>query len=388
MSKYYTLVSEADAVHMIIVETEKRLKQLDLQWENKEWSGALMQQLAGEDYFTWSFEKVAYAVKKRAKSRTAEMMNEYVLSLKHLPHVKDSFEYAVLFQQTEVLQLLLERHQDNEDLKEWISVYRLLLQCLRGQLTHKEVVTEARHLDVGVKEPMLKLRLRLLAAHSYEQLWQFDEALFLLENSISSFHCLEPCYMKSVLASRALLSIGNSFLYGEGDIERAAVNYLGIVENESTPDTMKADVNHGLGLVMMCKKDSVMCAHYFQEAIFYAKETGKHAYRECLEHEYYPFARNILGEQFDLSGVVHEEQIHQHIVRGEYEKAIRMIEELEQARKSSIPLVWYKGMATGKKEFLWSALEQFEAGNGVFLASLIRRELENPCTDLGSGGGK
>ncbi|WZY00399.1 AimR family lysis-lysogeny pheromone receptor [Bacillus sp. FSL W7-1360] len=375
MAIEYAGLFGGDTLRRITKETEERLKQMNLWGNGKEWTPALMRQLAREEVNAFSFEQVAYSTKKMAKPRMIELMNEYTLSLHSLPHVKDSFEYAAVFQQRDILHQLIERYQDDERLTEWIDVHRLVLLVLEDQFTYEEIIDEARNLDVNVKEPVLKTRLKILVTNAYAKLGKFEKMFLLLQGLVDELSEFEAGYTKSVLASRALLLVGNYYLYGKGDVDNAEKNYLAVTVNESTPEAVKVAPNHGLGLIMMCKGDRKQCSYYFGEAMRIAKETGQHLYKECLEREYYPAARNTLGETFDLLGVVPEEIAHQHIVRGDCENALELIKELESLGRESPHLMWYKGKATKNKEFLRSAMEQFENGRGVFLAHIIRKEL-------------
>ncbi|WZX99635.1 AimR family lysis-lysogeny pheromone receptor [Bacillus sp. FSL W7-1360] len=374
MAIEYAGLFGGDTLRRITKETEERLKQMNLWGNGKEWTPALMRQLAREEVNAFSFEQVAYSVKKMAKPRMIELMNEYTLSLHSLPHVKDSFEYAAVFQQRDILHQLIERYQDDERLTEWIDVHRLVLLVLEDQFTYEEIIDEARNLDVSVKESVLKVRLKILVTNAYAQLGKFEKMFLLLQGLVDDFGEIETSYTKSSLASRTLLLVGNYYLYGKGDVDNAENNYLAVTVNEATPEAAKVAPNHGLGLIMMCKGDRKQCSYYFGEAIRIAKETGQHVYQECLKREYYPFARNILGETFDVVGINPEEQAHQLIVRGEYEKALRVIEEMEGSGKRDPLLVWYKGKATRKKELLLSAIEQLEQSRYVFLASLVRKD--------------
>ncbi|SDB83603.1 AimR family lysis-lysogeny pheromone receptor [Shouchella lonarensis] len=382
MAIKYPLLFSVDTIRRITIETEKRLARMYLV-DDKEWTLPLMRQLASNETHMFDFEQVIYAVKKVAKSRMIELMNEYTLSLQHIPYIKVSFEYAVLFGQKGVLRQLLKHYQDNENLIEWVTTYRLLLRVAERELSYDQVIEEARRLSTYVKEPILMIRLKLLAADAYDKLGKTKETASLLEGVIEELYAVEAGYMKSVLASRALLLVGNYFLYGKGDAEKAENNYLAVVTTDATPDTVKVGAYHGLLLVMMCKGDRAQCAYYFGEAIQLAKETGKHVYQECLEREYYPFVRNILGETFSAEGVCPEERAHQYIVRGEHEKALHLIDELEIAGKGDSILTWYKGKATGNKELLLSALAAFEEEHYAFLVSLIRQELDRLSANSG-----
>ncbi|SDB95544.1 AimR family lysis-lysogeny pheromone receptor [Shouchella lonarensis] len=372
-------------VDAIAEETEKLLRKMEL-WENPDaWSPALMRHLArGTDVdqnkysSLLTFEQVMLAVKKVTPDRVAQFMNEYALALESHSHIQDAFEYAVAFQQVDILKQLLEQHKSNVYLEEWTTVYRLLLEVIQRKLSYKGVISKARDLVGHVESEVLKVRLELLEVHAHEQLGCLENTISLVDHMPGKLVKIEPSFMKSVLLSRASLSMGTGLLRVKGDFKKAREVFTEVVDNPATPEAMLAPALHGLGLATLCGLDRKEALPHYEQAIFYAKKAGLVAYAERLENEYYPFARNICGEQFDLTGIAPCEQVHQYIVRCEVDKALEMISQLEAEGNQSACLTWYRGIATGKEAVLWEALDRFEVENQSYLRPFVKQEIQFP----------
>lgn len=334
-----------------------------------------IEKLLRDAEFSLSFEEVMLAVKKASPEQMVLLMNGYALSVESQGHIEDAFEYSVAFQQIDVLKRLLDRH---DHLTEWSSVYELFLDILQRKIQYKDIISKARDLVGQVESPKLKVRLELLEVHAHEQLGHVERTLALVDHMPEKLSKIKPSFMKSVLLSRASLSMATGLLRVKGDFTKAREMFSSVVENPITPEAMLAPAYHGWGLATLCGSDKKEALVYYKKAMFHAKRAGLTNYFERLESEYYPFARNICGEYFDLTDVAPIEQVHQNIVRCEVQKATEMIEELEAEGGESACLTWYKGIATGKDVFLWDALERFEVENQAYLLPFVKHEIQFP----------
>ncbi|SDC06972.1 AimR family lysis-lysogeny pheromone receptor [Shouchella lonarensis] len=377
---------ELDTVRDITDKTRELLESIGLWGKADAWTPAMMWHLAkGENSDGIKmrdqicFEQVILATKRMVPERMMDLMNEYICALdrESRDHLKDAMEYATLYNQKEVLRKIIERNRNDVHLEEWLMVYSLLLEVLEGNLSYKGIINKSRDLVGHVFDTVLKTRLELLEVYAYERLGYTEKATSLIDHLPEKFLRIQQGFTKSVLASRAALSMANCLLFVKGDSERAHQQYLSAVKNDSPSEVMLAYVNHGLGLSTLFFEDG-RCLQYIRKAISHAKQAGLTEYAEMLEREDYPFIRNVQGEKFDLTGVVQEEKIHQYIVRGNSEEALRLIEEVEKQGKDSAFLTYYKGKATKDKFTLARALERFEVESKLHLLPLVKREIGIP----------
>ncbi|WZX99639.1 AimR family lysis-lysogeny pheromone receptor [Bacillus sp. FSL W7-1360] len=386
MSKHVSPL-ELDVVRTITPQTQQVLQDMGL-WENGDvWTPSIMWELArGEDsdgvkmYEKICFEQVILSVRKMAKGRIVPLMNEYVLALEgegeSREYVKDAFEYAMLFEQKTVLKKLVERFRKSMDLEEWGTVYDLMLEVLEGSLSEKGIIRKSRDAVGHVYETVLKTRLELLEMFAYERLGYPEKSVSLIDHLPEQFLRIKPGFTKSVLASRAMLCIANSLLYVKGNIGQAEKYYSNVLDNSMTPEAVRAYAHHGLALATLYKEGGGL--PHLEKAIDYAERLGLNDYRDRLKKNDYPFLRNVSGEQFDVEGVDVEEQIHQYVVRGECERALVMIKELESQGRDTALLEYYKGKATKDKNVLAYALKRLEVENQAFLLPLIKEEMGIP----------
>ncbi|WZY01411.1 AimR family lysis-lysogeny pheromone receptor [Bacillus sp. FSL W7-1360] len=321
-----------------------------------------------------SFEQVFFAVKSFAPERIVPLMNEYALAVQAIGHIKDAFEYAIQYRQAELLTQLIEWHKENKSLTEWRQVYQLLLEVLQENISDEETIDKARDLTGYVTESLLKMRLESLEIRSYLRLGYYPKTASLRERMNKQLKHIKPSFAKSVTMSRAGFQIAYDLLYNQGKAKEAEQYLLDCVLDEVMVDAMCSACYHLLSYTALLRP-SYVCLGYMQRSIAYAERAGLKEQVQVLSSQGYPFVCNVHGERFDLADVDPEEQVYQHIVRGNNEKALQLAEELERDEKGSTCLIFYKGIASGDVTLLAEAMRCFAEENRIHLLPLVEREL-------------
>ncbi|WZY01518.1 AimR family lysis-lysogeny pheromone receptor [Bacillus sp. FSL W7-1360] len=370
-------------------DTKIYLQQMGLWEEESAWTGQVMRDLAlardKDGQPVLAFEQVMFAVRTFASDRLVSLMNEYSLALQSSDHIRDAFEYAVQYRQVDLLEQLVKWGEDRDSLKEWALVYRLLLNVLNERITHEETIDQARDLVGHVTSPLLKVRLEALEVYAHLELGYHAKTAYLGERVLKQLEKVKDGFSKRVAESRAGFQIAYDLLYSQGKPAEAEKHVIQSVINGATPETMLAFCYHLLSYATLLRPvspESTMLAvdplsmQYIQRALFYAEETGLKAYSERLQAEDLPFIWNMNGERFDIEGVEPREQIHQYIVRGDCEKALQLIEELEGEGLSSPFLVFYKGKAMKSASLLAEAMRRFAQEEWMNMLPLVEQEVK------------
>ncbi|KKI87201.1 AimR family lysis-lysogeny pheromone receptor [Shouchella clausii] len=342
----------------------------------KGWSDPLlneirMKELANSDEY--SFEEVLLIAKHLMPDEYIPLMNVYAASAKKLQHVRDAFEYAASYYQLDMLERLIHTHKEDELLREWILVYELIYNFLQGKENEEQMFESARTLFAYTNNPLVRIRLEFIEFNNLYKMGIINSSKLLESRSKTLFAQLQPSFMKTVLASRLSLLLGSINLYREGDIESAERNFLAVLVNETTPDIFMCSANHGLALVMV-NKENKLCAEYGQRAVMFAKRAKAAKYNEMLVSEYVPFMRNAMGEVFDLTNVKPEEQAHQYLVRGDIQRALTVINNLEDKGEMTPFLIYYKGLAQKSVPLLLDAMEGFTK-NDFYMVELVKKKI-------------
>ncbi|MEB5480474.1 AimR family lysis-lysogeny pheromone receptor [Shouchella clausii] len=344
-------------------------------WANPLLNEARMKELANSDEY--SFEEVLLIAKHLMPDEYIPLMNVYAASAKKLQHVRDAFEYAALNEQFDILEILINTHKEDELLWESVRVYQLIYDILTNQIDEEESLQKARNLYATTMNPMVRMRLEFLElAQSFKN--QTLRGAKIIENRMrSAFKQTEPCYMKSVLASKYSILIGSVLLYNEGRFEEAENYFLASAVNQSSSDGMLSSCYHGLGQIYLVQNKPGLCIDSYEKSINYAAASTLDHYKISLENEFFPFARNMLGQVFDIENVVSEERVHQYIVRGENQQALSLIADLETQGKSTPFLLFYKGKATKNVDFYLQSMRKFADSGHIYYYGIVERELKN-----------
>ncbi|SDB91444.1 AimR family lysis-lysogeny pheromone receptor [Shouchella lonarensis] len=352
-------------------DTKNYLRKIGLWEKESAWTNQAMRDLAlsrdEHGQTVLAFEQVTFAVRTFASNRLILLMNEYVLALQTTEHIRDAFEYAVQYRQIDLLEELTKWGEERDSLKEWALVYQLLLDVLNERITHEETIDQARDLIGSVTDPLLKVRLELLEIAAHLKLGRHAKAAYLSETVPKKLASVKDGFAKRVVESWAEFQIAYDLLYNQGKSEEAERHVVQSVINGATPETMLAYCYHLLSYAALLRparpgsdklEPSSLSIQYMQRAIFYAEETGLKDYSQCLQTRDLPFVWNVNSERFDIEGIDVYEQVHQYIVRGECEKALQLIEEIELTKNVDAFLVFYKGKATKSVSLLAQAMRR------------------------------
>ncbi|WZX99434.1 AimR family lysis-lysogeny pheromone receptor [Bacillus sp. FSL W7-1360] len=325
------------------------------------------------------FEQVMYTVRNAAPEQLVTFMNMYVRGLKDGVQVQDSLEYAVLFQQIDLLREILDRYEGNRFWEEWEKVYRFLLSVIEGKFTHEEVLEQSHLLKSGVYDQSLQLRLELVDVSAYTHLGDYHKVGSLLDYFSKHLDQLEPNFVKSALKSRIELAEARFLLFIARDFSGAEKRFSRVIMNNATPSALIVASYRDRGLSLLNEallEKSNKCLRCFEIAISRAKEFGLMREYERLTKEYYPLVQNLHGEQFDATDIVQEEVAHQHIVRGEHKKALYLIEDLEARGKGGVFISFYKAKALTNKELMSRVKQQFQEENLAYMLPIVEREIQ------------
>ncbi|WZY01208.1 AimR family lysis-lysogeny pheromone receptor [Bacillus sp. FSL W7-1360] len=374
------VLNESTAQSWITKETEHYLRRKGLWNYGAAWTKKTMRELAQAQEKRGripllSFEQVFFAVKCFAAEQLIPLMNEYALTVQYTAHIKDALEYAVQYRQEHLLAQLLELHEDRAGLGEWMLVYRLLLASMvQDCLSDEYALEQTKDMHGRVTETILKARLAVHEVYSYIGLGHYSKAALLKEQLPKQLETVEDSFVKRIVTVMANFYIAYDFVYNEGDIIQAERYLYELVIPYVAVEVMFPPCYHLLAIAALVRQD-YMSVKYAERAISYAEETSLEGYRQQLISEFLPFVRNMQREKFDLNGVVPEERVHQHVVRGEREKALLLVNELESNGYTSEFLVFYQAKAMQSIEHLCEVLLDLSRKGWAHLLPIVKQEL-------------
>lgn len=360
----------------VMFEKERASQLLD----QKKWTGPttldeeFMRQLANTPD-QYSFEDVLLIVKQLMPNEVVPLMNVYAASVKKLDHVQDAFEYATLHEQIDLLERLISVHELDDLLSEWVAVYRLVYNLMGKRITNEDGVEAARKLYEQVQNPLMKIRAEYIEINESYKIGNLRN-VNIIEKKIRQFlKKIDPSFIKSALATRLSLLIGILKFYHQGCFKEGENYFLAVAVNEASSDSTLSSTYHGLAHVSLVNNEKEKCFAYLEKSIELADKAKLYDYKNRLENEYFPFVQNYFGERIDLNNVVLEEQAHQYVVRGDKQKALHLIEQLERKGRGTPYTLYYKGKATKDMATLLRAIKSFAKESDLFRITLIEKEI-------------
>ncbi|AST94664.1 AimR family lysis-lysogeny pheromone receptor [Shouchella clausii] len=322
-----------------------------------------------------SFEQVLTMVKKTLPNDYVPLMNIYALHVKRLRHVQDAFEYANLFRQVDTLGKMIQIHENDDLLQEWVQVYRFFYDFLPHLKIDDVLIRNIRNLFGLVKHPQLRMRLEIAELNYFDNHGIINNLTPMMKQFKEQFKTMPSGFFKSALAARVTLLAGNASLFGDGDYEEAERCYLAATVIEAIPDVLLVTAYHGLGLVYL-KDNKQQCLDAHQKALFYAQRSKLDHYHQNLEYDYIPFVKNMLGEIFDIDHVTPKEQAHQYVVRGETRKALEIISQLETPGKKDAHLLFYKAKALKSIPLFFETIKAFSSEGYTHMIGFAEKEIK------------
>ncbi|SDB96093.1 AimR family lysis-lysogeny pheromone receptor [Shouchella lonarensis] len=364
-------------------EMETHLQRLKCWRREQKFTEEVMHGLAasdGAERIRLYFEQVIYTVRNAAPEHLVSFMNAYVRGLKDGVQVPDSLEYAVLFQQIDLLKEILDQYEGKPFWQDWMKVYRFLLSVIEGKLTHEEVLKQSQVLKSEVRDQSLHVRLDLVAVTAHRNLRNYEKINVLLQHLSKRLDVLEFSFMKSALKSRMELAEARTLLFSTGDVSKAEKKFSRVIMNNATPSALVIAAYQDRGLSMLNQslvEQSKNCLQSFKIAMSRAKQFGLEKDYEQTKREYLPFVRNLHGQKFDASDAPLKEQAHQLIVRGENERALYLIEDLSARGMGEVFLSFYKAKALKDTELMSQVRDQFKDENFAYMVPIVDREIRS-----------
>ncbi|WZX99419.1 AimR family lysis-lysogeny pheromone receptor [Bacillus sp. FSL W7-1360] len=369
--------TDTTTAEMLTPEMIIQLQQLECWRRDQQWTEEVMHGLAanaGANQSRLFFDQMMYTVKKRAPKQLVKFMNVYIRGLKYGVHVRDSFEYAALFEQMSLLKELLARYADEESLKEWVEVYQFLSDAVEFSWESEKIFQTVSDLIHRISDKELQVRLFTVQLIACAYLGYKEKLVAVFNMAEREVEGLEQSFMKNSLVSRIALEAAYISFYVKGEFDAAEKLYMQVIANNATPYAWLARASHGLSLVTLFKSRT-FCMRQLKKAMTYAKEANMLDFYDMLVNEVHPFILNMYGEYFDVEGVVPEEQVHQYVVRGDKERALQLAQEMEDSGKGSSFLVFYRAKALKSLTLLQEAKRQFENGRFSYMIFFVNREI-------------
>ncbi|GAF22528.1 LOW QUALITY PROTEIN: hypothetical protein JCM19047_2286 [Bacillus sp. JCM 19047] len=328
--------------------------QKDLQFSN---SFAIIRYIEKEDYL--------------------DVMDDYCRTLTKPIGILSSLEYASNFNRRDLLDDLLSVHQDHKgEVKEWIEIYRF--ERDKDLLTSEMAWERCRSLfgKVTIPEALLKLEL-IESTLTFKQ--NFYDMNNFLARTDRKVHVLREGFLKDSLLLKYDLQRAYDSLYNRIDIQDAIQNANNILKSPLASDFIVASANHLLGHAYQGHSVDLAIRYLEMAQACYKKANSKKHEEMEQDIAFVLSIHNVIHDRC-LSCGDEEEVAHQHYVRGEVNKAIRLLK--NQSQLSPFGKL-YLGLCTKNVHQVFEGYGEMKQSGNNYFATFFTTKLDSIIRGVG-----
>ncbi|GAF14945.1 hypothetical protein JCM19046_3491 [Bacillus sp. JCM 19046] len=296
-----------------------------------------------------------------------DVVDEYCRSLDKPRGILDSLEYASTFERHELMDDLIAKHKDYAgEVKEWVEVYRFRRD--KEKMTGIEALEKCRELYGRITQTDAKIKLDLIEATI-----RFDDERYNIKDFIkrvdNKFDQLRDGFLKDSLSIRYQLNLAFVKLYELNQPKEAIDHAKSVIHSSLAPDSLIGSAHHLIGHAHMYTNYEESLKHLNWAKLFYGRAGHR---KQLVIDEDIQFVMNVNKKEIDLLLLEGEELAHQFIIRGDYDSALRVLDDLEQP--SSFAKL-YRGMITKNMLCIMEGYGEVRESGNVYFALFFEKAM-------------
>ncbi|WP_054704824.1 AimR family lysis-lysogeny pheromone receptor [Bacillus sp. JCM 19041] len=309
----------------------------------------------------------------------ADVMDEYCHMLHKPVGIMNSLEFASNYKRHDLTDNLLATHADKKgEMKEWLKVYSLNKR--KAELSYEQITEMCKDLYGKVSSTEVKIKLDLIEASCMTNV-DYQSVMRLTERLEGKVEALRDGFIKESFKMRLYGYYANSTLYFNADTEKALDYAYQVIQSKVVPMFWLASSHLTIGHAKMYD-DKIGAINEIELSSKYFRLAGNEPLSKQLINNDVMFVRNYYKDRINTDLLSGEELAHQYIVREENEKAIKVIEELEES--SPFALI-YKGMAKKNLTDMLDGYGQLVKTGRLFYLPFVKREINNLINTMKGG---
>ncbi|MBW3490612.1 AimR family lysis-lysogeny pheromone receptor [Bacillus sp. FDAARGOS_1420] len=313
--------------------------------------------------------KLSYVLNDSEKS-PAETMADWCLQLDTAEAIKQSFEYAALTRNVELLkQLILKYKEDNGTVREYAVFYNILYRYITSELHGTKIIDELNKVGQP-KDKVLSILVDIMKCYNYFHLKKYHVMLELaqeIENQVIAIESERKFYIKACYVYRVIEVFAPVYLHYNclGYAEKFA---KAIIEANVSKKTI-SDAYYILGMSHLAK-DQTKSLQYFQ--------TSYDLMKTINDIELQTESRYNLDLAKVYFGVKLENDSDLDLIEFQNNPCIENISKLKEVlydgREGDF-LVYFIGVASQQHRDLHNIFTKFLSQSNYLFASLTAKEL-------------
>jgi len=315
--------------------------------------------------------KLSHVINDKNKT-SEETMAEWCLVLDATEAIKQSFEYACVTRNIDLLHKLLIKHKsETGTVGEYVSVYGILYQYIIGEVHGTAIMDELKKIGQP-KDKVLNVLVDIMKCYNYFHLKKYNLMLELIqeiEQQVKAIDSDRKSYIKECYIYRVAEIFAPVYLhYNQLDLARKFANV--IIDANISKKTI-SDALYILGMSYL-GEDKEKSLKYFEDSYSLFKQVGDKTYEKEVRYNL-DFAKIYLGEILPEDS---DESLKKFQMFPEPSSLQLLQESLYDGAEEDF-LVYFKGVVSTSPYGIYECFQKFLLQSNYFFTSLVAKEILN-----------
>ncbi|MBJ8031564.1 AimR family lysis-lysogeny pheromone receptor [Bacillus cereus group sp. N21] len=299
-----------------------------------------------------------------------ETMDEWCLKLDTVESIKQSFEYACVTRNVELLNKLILKHENETGtVHEYVSVYRILYQYIIGEVHGTEIINQLKKVGQP-KDKILNILMDIMKCYNYFHLKKYNLMLELIqeiEEQVEAVDGDRKSYIKECYIYRVAEIFAPVYLhYNHVELARKFANV--IIEANISAKTI-SDALYILGMSYL-RVEKYKSLQYFEDSYEIFKIVKDEEYEKEVRYNL-DLAKIYFEEtlEFDSDPILIQFQNKRD------EQSLNLLQSSLYDGTEEDFLVYYKGVVNESPTGIYECFQKFLLQSNYFFTSLVAKEI-------------
>lgn len=303
-------------------------------------------------------------------SNQKEIMTQWCLRLNNNENIKQSFEYAAITRNIELLKKLIEKFRsETGTIKEYVEIYSIIYKYMINEISGFDLIKHIK--KVGhIKDEPLNVLVEIIKCYTYYFQKKFHTMMETAQEAEEMLKELseKQLFMKECFLHRLAEVLGPVYLFLNN--LKAARYYASLIINAEICAKTVSDSYYIMGMSYLIE-DEGSSVKYLQDSYDISKTVGDRDI-EMEARLNLDFAKLYLDIELPSDSNVHLLSFQ----KNKNSESMKVIEEVLYQRGEEDFLVLFQATQGNSLETLYTCRERFSQQSNLYFASLTAREIQ------------
>ncbi|PEI37704.1 hypothetical protein CN556_11745 [Bacillus wiedmannii] len=313
--------------------------------------------------------KLSHVLNDKDKT-SKETMVEWCLDLDTTEAIKQSFEYACVTRNINLLHKLLVKHNsETGTLGEYVSVYGILYKYIIGETHGTEIINELKKIGQP-KDKVLNILVDIMKCYNHFHLKKYSLMLELIqeiEQQVMTVDSDRKSYIKECYIYRIAEIFAPVYLhYNQLDLAR---QFAHVIIDANISEKTISDALYILGMTYL-GEDKTKSLKYFEDSYAIFKKVGDKTYEKEVRYNL-DFAKIYLNEILPEDS----DEFLKQFQRLPDRSTLQLLQDSLYDGAEEDFLVYFEGVVSTSPSGIYECFQKFLLQSNYFFTSLVAKEI-------------